>query len=137
MSFKRASCSNIWDCQLRQAGLIHCSTWFMGRKQTLGTFERTCKKCGVLFVILEKTSTEYFKNILDYNQSKFRVVEFSPNRYIYNLTPTPKAQGSLKKRRQKDCKSRKNLEFCVRLCLLGMSEATPIKSHQHNCLNMS
>lgn len=35
----------------------------------------------------------------------------------------------------KDCKIQKLREFAVRPCLLGMLEATPIKSHHHDCLN--
>lgn len=32
--------------------------------------------------------------------------------------------------------SQRSRELPVRLCLLGMIEATPIKSHQYDCLNM-
>ena len=67
---------------------------------------------------------------------KGRVVDSSPNGYIYKTIPTPKAQEIVHKR-WKDCKSQKAREFAVRLYLLVISEATPIKSHQHDCLNMS
>lgn len=52
--------------------------------------------------------------------------------YLPN-TSAPKVQGSLWKREQKNCKSQRIEEFSVRLCLLGMSEAPPINSHQHDC----
>lgn len=45
-------------------------------------------------------------------------------------SPTPKAQGMLRKREQEDCKSQKIKEFAVRLCLLVLSEARHRKSHQ-------
>ena len=38
---------------------------------------------------------------------------------------------------QKGRKGRRAREFAVRLCLLVISEATLIKSHQHDNLNMS
>ena len=50
---------------------------------------------------------------------------------------TPKAQGTLWKKRQKGNMTQRIREFAVRLCLLATSEATPIKSHQHYCPNMS
>lgn len=53
------------------------------------------------------------------------VVEPSPNRYNYNTTPQPMAQGLLWKRKQKDPKSQRIREFTVRLCLLGLVEVTP------------
>lgn len=63
----------------------------------------------------------------NHSQPNCRVVEHSPSGY----TTTPcKAQGSLHRRVQKECKSqRNNMEFLVRLCHLGMSGATPIKSN--------
>lgn len=39
-----------------------------------------------------------------------------------------------KKRGQKNCKNR---DFSARFCLLVISGATPIGSHQHDCLNVS
>ena len=40
-------------------------------------------------------SLKWTENITEnHNQSKCRVVESSPNGYIYNTTPTSKAQGS-------------------------------------------
>ena len=64
-------------------------------------------------------------------------MEPSSSGFIYKTVPAPKAQGTLQKREQKDCKSQGIRECAVRVCLLVMSEATPIKSHQHGCLNMS
>lgn len=46
--------------------------------------------------------------------------------YMSNPTPVPKAQGSLRTRGWKDCKSRRISEFVMRLCFLGMSDAVPI-----------
>lgn len=48
-------------------------------------------------------------------------------------TPAPQAQGTLQKRRWKDCESQRIREFAVRLCLPVTSEAAPVKSHQHAC----
>lgn len=36
----------------------------------------------------------------------------------------------------KDCKSQRNRELSVGLCLLWLPEATHIKLHQHDCLSM-
>lgn len=44
---------------------------------------------------------------------------------------------SMLKRSRRDSKSQRNKEFAMRLCLLGMPEVAPIKSSQHNYLNMS
>lgn len=38
---------------------------------------------------------------------------------------------------EKDCKSQRVGEFTVRMCLLATPETTPIKSHWHDCPNMS
>lgn len=35
----------------------------------------------------------------------------------------------------KDGKSQRNWKFAVRLCFLEMSEAIPMKSHQHDCVS--
>lgn len=51
-------------------------------------------------------------------------------------SPTPKAQGMLRKREQEECKSQKIKEFAVRFCLLVLSEARHIKSHQSDCPNV-
>jgi hypothetical protein len=48
-------------------------------------------------------------------------------------TPTPKAQGTVHKRGWRECRSRRISKLAVRLCLLlKMSDATPIKSLQHD-----
>jgi hypothetical protein len=44
------------------------------------------------------------------------VVEPSPKGHIYK-TPSPKAQGTLRKRGQENSKSQRMGEFAVRLCL--------------------
>lgn len=51
-------------------------------------------------------------------------------------TPPPKTQGSLQTREGKHCQSQRLWELAVRMCLLGRSEASAIKSNQHGCLNM-
>lgn len=52
-------------------------------------------------------------------------------------TPSPKSQGTLQKREQKDFKSPRIREFAVRFCFLVTPEDTPMKSHQDNCPNVS
>jgi hypothetical protein len=44
----------------------------------------------------------------------------------------PKAQEALQKRGQEDGNSLRVREFAVRLCLLVMSEAPHLKSHQYD-----
>lgn len=66
-----------------------------------------------------------------------QIVVSSPSGYIYRTTPTPKAQGILQKRGQKDYKSQRIGELAVRVCLLVMSEAITIESQQYNCPNIS
>jgi hypothetical protein len=56
------------------------------------------------------------------------------DRYIYKTPPGLKSQETLCMR---DCKSQRNREFSVRLYLLVMSEATTIKSHHHDCIDMN
>jgi hypothetical protein len=51
-------------------------------------------------------------------------------------TPTPKAQGTLK-REKATSKSQNIREFVVRWYLLVITEVIPIKSHQHDHLNIS
>jgi hypothetical protein len=71
-------------------------------------------------------------------KSKCRVVEPSYNGYIFKILPHLRLREQFwKRRRQKDCKSQRIRDFGVRLCLLVMSEAKPIESHQHGCPNMS
>ena len=60
-------------------------------------------------------------------------VEPSPNGYVHNTSPAPKAQASLWRKGQR--KSQRNGEFIVTFCLLEMSEVTLMKSHQHGCTN--
>lgn len=50
--------------------------------------------------------------------------------------PTGKAQGTLSKKGQRDCK-RLRIRFYVRLCLLEISEVIPINYPQYDCSNMS
>ena len=66
----------------------------------------------------------------------YRVMEHSSNGYIYKAFLHLRLREHFG-RVQKDCKSQEIKEFAVRLCHLVMSEATPTKSHQHDCLNMS
>lgn len=48
-----------------------------------------------------------------YNQSKWRVVGPSLNGYFYNTTTTHWAQGSLRKRGQRDSKRQKNRQKTI------------------------
>lgn len=63
-------------------------------------------------------------------------VESGPDGYVDDMTSTAKAPESLRKR-GRDCKSQIIREFAMRLCLLGMSEATPANSCHHGRLNTS
>lgn len=69
------------------------------------------------------------------SQPKCRIAEFSPNEYIYNITPAPKAQGTLC---LKDCKRE-----AQGVCFETVSPTT-VKSDTHTvspvrltCLNVS
>lgn len=44
-------------------------------------------------------------------------------------------RGSLHLSHVHDTQNNGTMESLLRLCLLGMLEATPIKSHQHDCPN--
>lgn len=50
--------------------------------------------------------------------------------FNHYMGPEPKPQGTLMKRREKDCVSYRIKECAVRLCLLVISEPIPIRSHQ-------
>ena len=78
-----------------------------------------------------KTITE------NYNQSQHRVMEPSPDEYIYRTTTIPKAQGNFRKKGWKNCKTLRIRKLTMKHCLLGMSEAVLITLHQHDCLSMS
>lgn len=43
----------------------------------------------------------------------------------------------LQRRCQNGCKSQGYREFALTVCLLAISEAASIKSHQHDCVNMN
>lgn len=45
--------------------------------------------------------------------------------------------GNMAEEGWRDCRGRRMREFRVRLCLLCMSEAAHINSHQHECLNVN
>lgn len=55
---------------------------------------------------------------------------------ISKSCPTPKIQGTLGEERTEDFKSQKIRELATRLCLVIISEATPIKSHQQYSQNV-
>lgn len=71
------------------------------------------------------------------NHNQNAAVETSANGCIYKTTPEHKTQGTLQKRRQKGFKSQMSRDFAVRLGLLVTSESTPVKSHQHDNLNVN
>jgi hypothetical protein len=65
----------------------------------------------------------------NHHQSKCRVVQPSP---VYKLTPTYITYRNLG---GKIFESQRTREFAMRLCILGMSDVTPIKSYQCDCLH--
>lgn len=71
----------------------------------------------------------------NHNQSKSRVVEFSPKWSIYKTTPVPKAQEAPRNGGRKGARARRT-RFAVRLCLLEMTEAptrsTCVLKHELN-----
>lgn len=56
--------------------------------------------------------------------------------HLQNI-PAPRAQKTLLKMGQRDCRSQRVRDFAIRLCLPVTSVATPIKSHQQDCPNVS
>ena len=56
---------------------------------------------------------------------------------VYKTIFAPEAQGLLLKEKLKNQQRQKNRKIALRLCLLAMSEATPIKYHPHGYLNMN
>lgn len=72
-----------------------------------------------------------------HSQSTCRVAEPCSSRCIYNTIPTSNTQERLQKRRRKGGKSQRNRICSDRACLLRMSEAMPVKSHQQDSLHMS
>jgi hypothetical protein len=69
-------------------------------------------------------------------KSKCGVLDPSPNEYLYKILLYPRLREPSGKL-QKDCKGQKIREVAVRLCLLGILEATAMYSHQHDCPNVS
>jgi len=67
----------------------------------------------------------------NHNQSICRAVEPSPNGYIYKTFPHLRLREHCRKQAE-DCKSQKIREFAVRPHHLVTSEATLVKSHQHD-----
>lgn len=61
----------------------------------------------------------------NHKQPKCRVVEPSPEEYVYHTTLVPKVQGTLQKRGWNGDESHRAGEFDERVCLLETSEATP------------
>jgi hypothetical protein len=76
------------------------------------------------------------ETIIENHKLKCRIIEQDPID-IYNTMPASKFQGSLWNRGQKNCKSLRTKEFSMRECLLVTSEATSMKSHRHDGLNVS
>ena len=70
------------------------------------------------------------------NQSECRVVEPSPKDAFTVQLLHLRLKDHCRRGDRKIVRS-KGQEFAVRLCLLIMTEATSIKSHQHDCLSMS
>ena len=76
------------------------------------------------------------KTQLDTKQRPENGGETLPNEYMCSTAPASVAQETLQKRDWENCESQRIRAFVLRLCLLGMSEATPIKTPQHDCPNM-
>lgn len=72
----------------------------------------------------------------NHNQSKGRVMVSGSNRYIYKTTPQQRHRDHCRGRTGKIVKCRGSGSLLCD-CLLVMLEATPMKSYQHDCLNMS
>jgi hypothetical protein len=64
-------------------------------------------------------------------------VKPTSNKYIYRTSPALNLHGSLRMREQKDFKNQMIRGYAVRLYPLRMFEAKLIKSHEHDCPNMS
>lgn len=75
------------------------------------------------------------KEALKKKKDQYRVVEPSTNGHVYKITPSPKVQETLSKRGQNVVRTRISVNW-LRDCLLRMWEATPIISHQQDCLNV-
>lgn len=96
--------------------------------------------CQILFCELEWFPSYMLtgdrKFLFTFDCIWYRVVEHSSNGYIHNTFLHLRLRehwGQV----QRDCKSQEIKEFAVRLCHLVVSEATPTRSHQHDCLNLS
>lgn len=72
-----------------------------------------------------------------HNQSKNRAMESSFNGYIHKMNPEPKDQETLQKQGNKDFKSQWIGNFAVKLYLLIISEVSPVKYLQCDCLSMN
>lgn len=73
----------------------------------------------------------------DQIQSKRRIVETHPSGFIYKTTLIPMTQIITEERGSRMIVRVRGRESAELSCLLEISEATPIKSHQHGCLNMT
>lgn len=96
--------------------------------------------CQILFCELEWFPSYILtgdrKFLFTFDCIWYRVVEHCSNGYIHKTFLHLRLRehwGQV----QRDCKSQEIKEFAVRLCHLIVSEATPTRSHQHDCLNLS
>jgi hypothetical protein len=62
-------------------------------------------------------------------------MEPSPDRYIYNTSCTHKAQECCDGRSGETVKQNEQGVCCEILSPRNVREASPVKSHQHGCLN--
>lgn len=60
-----------------------------------------------------------------HKQPKRRIMEPSPDEYVYHMTLVPKVWGTLQKRVWNGNENHRAREFDKRVCLLETSEATP------------
>lgn len=78
---------------------------------------------------------ETFHHYIDYNQSTCRIVEPRPQRvHRWHKSCT---WGTFWKKKQKDYRNQRNRKSAMSSCLLGLSEASSVKCHQHGCLTLS
>ena len=74
---------------------------------------------------------------IKYNQSKGRIVEASPNGHAYKTLLYLSLREHSRKRGRKTVRVRERIRgFSLGFYILVMSEATLIKSQQHDCLHI-
>lgn len=89
-------------------------------------------------LIKESSFLEQRRRIIeDNNESNHGKLDPSSNRYIPNTAPWLRLSEHCKRMGRKDWKRQRIRKFVVGLCLIMISEATFIKSHQYDCQQVS